>query len=348
MCLMFKSVKMKIFKYILFLLLILIIGFAIYIAIQPNSFEVNRNRTINAPAAVVYNNVVDFKNWKDWSPWIEADPTMEITPGEQTKGVGGSQSWTGKDGVGSMKTVEASPYKSIKQELQFDAYEPSTVTWTFEPISNGKTKVTWKMNSDKVPFIFKGFAAISGGFDKMIGPDFERGLEKLDSIVVESTKKFNITIEGTKEYGGGFYLYKTTNANNSNISSKMSQQFGDIMNFITQNNIQMAGMPLTVYNEMNTESGNIIMSNGIPVTEKIDFPEDSNISCGYIPKTKVLKTTLLGNYTNLPKAWQETMMHLSKNNLEASEVKPFEIYTNDPGQVPNPADWRTEIYVPIK
>ncbi|SFZ93922.1 effector-binding domain-containing protein [Flaviramulus basaltis] len=339
---------MKALKYILFLLLIAIIGLAIYIAIQPNSFEVKREHTINAPSAVVYNNVIDFKNWKDWLPWIEADPTMEVTLGEQTKGVGGSQSWTGKDGIGNMKTVEIDANKSIQQELQFDKYEPAKITWDFEPTTDGKTKVTWKMNNDKVPFIFKGFAAISGGFDKMIGPDFERGLEKLDSIVVESTKKFNITIEGVKEYGGGFYLYKTTNANSSNISSKMAKQYGAIMSYITQNNIQMAGMPLTVYNEMNTESGSVIMSNGIPVTEKIEFPADSNISCGYIPKTKVLKTTLLGNYTNLPEAWTETMGYLGKNNLEASDIKPFEIYTTDPAKVPNPADWRTEIYIPIK
>ena len=110
----------------------------------------------------------------------------------------------------------------------------------------------------------------------------------------------------------------------------------------------MAGMPLTVYNEMNSENGSIIMSNGIPVTEKIILPSGSEISCGYIPKTKSLKTTLLGNYTNLPKAWEETMAYLGKNSLEASDIKPFEIYTTDPGEVPNPANWRTEIYVPVK
>jgi effector-binding domain-containing protein len=344
----FKNQKMKALKYILFLLLIAIIGIAIYIAVQPNAFEVKRERIINAPSAVIYNNVIDFKNWKDWSAWLEADPTMEITYGEQTKGVGGYQSWIDKKGTGNMKTLATTPNVSIEHEMQFDDYEPSKINWSFEPTSNGKTKVTWKMNNDKAPFIFKGIAAFSGGFDNMIGPDFERGLEKLDSIVVESTKKFNITIEGIKEYGGGFYLYKTTNANNANISVKMAQQYGVLMSYIGQNNIQMAGMPLTVYNEMNNETGTIIMSNGIPVTEKIDLPANSDISCGYIPKTKVLKTVLLGNYTNLPQAWAETMMHLAKNVLETSDIKPFEIYTTDPRQVPNPADWRTEIYIPIK
>ena len=70
---------MKALKYISFLLLIVIIGMSIYIAIQPNEFEVSRTRTINTPAAVLYDNVIDFKNWEAWSSWAEADPDMKIT-----------------------------------------------------------------------------------------------------------------------------------------------------------------------------------------------------------------------------------------------------------------------------
>ena len=71
--------SMKIIKYLLFLLLILAIGFAIYIAVQPNEFDVQRSRTIEAPTAVVFNNVNDYKNWKAWSSWIEKNPETKIT-----------------------------------------------------------------------------------------------------------------------------------------------------------------------------------------------------------------------------------------------------------------------------
>ena len=54
----------------------------------------------------------------------------------------------------------------------------------------------------------------------------------------------------------------------------------------------MNGMPFTIYQEMNMEDGTVIMSNAIPVSQKIDITDDSGILCGYIPKTKVLKTTL--------------------------------------------------------
>ncbi|PTM10781.1 MAG: transcription activator effector-binding protein [Bacteroidetes bacterium] len=339
---------MKAFKFIVFLLLILIIGSCTYIAVQPNNYEVVRSRTIDAAPALIYDYVNDFRTWESWSSWIEKKPDTKITYPEQTKGVGGSYSWEDDDGVGNMKTIAATPYESIEQSMQFDNYEPSKVTWSFAPTTDGKTNVTWNMKGDKVPFGFKLYAVFSGGFDKMIGPDFERGLEKLDSLIVESTKKYEITINGITEYGGGFYLYKTTNAKDSNISQKMAEQYGSLMSYVTQNNIAIAGMPLTVYNEMNTENGTVIMSNGLPVNQKIEVSEDSDISCGYLPKTSVLKTTLTGNYTNLADAWDVALKYIADNNLVQSEEKPFEIYTNDPGEFPNPAHWITEIYIPLK
>lgn len=67
-----------------------------------------------------------------------------------------------------------------------------------------------------------------------------------------------------------------------------------------------------------------------------------------MPKTKALKTTLKGNYTNLPKAWEAAQKHVAENNIQQSDMFPFEIYQTDPDNVPNPANWVTEIYIPIK
>ncbi|MEP3837067.1 MAG: GyrI-like domain-containing protein [Algibacter sp.] len=339
---------MKAAKYILFLFLIAIIGLAIYIAVQPNSFEVSRTRTINAPAAVVYNNVIDFKNWEAWSSWAEADPDMTITLAEQTKGVNGSYSWEDKDGIGTLKTTQTVVNNSIHQQMQFADFPSSDISWHFEPNKNGTTDVTWKISGKDLPFGFKAFTTFMGGMEKQIAPHYERSLEKLDSIVQESMKVYTINIDDITEYGGGFYLYKTTSASSANISRIIGKQFGEIMTYMAQNNIVTTGMPFTIYNEMNSENGSVIMSNAIPVRDRVTVDDSSEVLCGYIPKTTVLKTTLKGNYTNLPEAWEATMEYLVAKNLEQSDLKPFEIYTNDPGNFPNPADWITEIYIPIK
>lgn len=339
---------MKSLKYLLFLLLILVIGFSIYVAMQPNSFQVTRTRTIKAPSAVIYNNVIDFKNWESWVAWVENEPSTVITLSEKTEGVGGSYSWEDKDGFGTIKTISTTLNTSIEQKLQFDDFHPSKVNWTFAQNEDNSTDVTWDISGENLPFIFKAFNVVMGGMEKQIGPDFERGLEKLDSIVVSSMKAYHIEINGVSEYGGGFYLYKTTNATSSNISQVMEKQYVGISMFMRQNNIAFAGMPFTIYHDMNMGNGTVIMSNAIPINEKIVITGNSDILCDYMPKLKVLKTVLKGNYTNLPEAWKTTMKFIDENNINQSDMNPFEIYTNDPVNVPNPADWITEIYVPIK
>ena len=339
---------MKAFKYILFLLLIAIIGLSIYVAVQPNSFEVTRERTIDAPAVVIYNNLIDYKNWEGWSPWLEKNPDTKITYSDTTRGVGGHYSWEDSDGIGSMKTISTTPNSSIEQELQFEDYEPSDINWTLTPTLEGKTKVTWQMKGDNIPFMFKAYSAFSGGFDQMMGPDFERGLEKLDSLIIADTKKYSITSNGITEYGGGFYLFKTSNATYQNMSEIMALQFGEISGFMTKNNIPFNGMPFTIYHDMNFVNNSVIMSNAIPVNEKIIVTGEENILCDYIPKLKALKVTLKGNYSNLKEAWQKGLFYIFDENLEQSDQDAFEIYTKDPGNFPNPADWITEIYIPIK
>ena len=338
---------MKAFKYILLLLLIFIIGFSIYVAVQPNEFSFNRSRTINAPASLLFQKVNDFKEWPSFSPWIEQEPDATITYGDKTSGENANFSWKGEIlGEGQMTTNTIEINKSITQLIEFTApYEAkSNVNWTFESTDEG-TKVTWAMDGNQ-DFVSKLFTTLMGSIESETGPDFERGLFKLDSLVTEDMARHDININGITEYGGGFYLYKTTNANSTNMSAKMGENFGAVMQFMGSKGIVPFGMPLTVYNDMGED--NVIMSNGIPVNERYTIPEGSDVSIGYIPKTKVLKTTLLGNYTNLSKAWEATMNHISENGLVQSDLKPFEIYTNDPGNFPNPADWRTEIYIPLK
>ncbi|MDY2588382.1 SRPBCC family protein [Winogradskyella aquimaris] len=337
---------MKAFKYILLLLLVLIIGFSIYIAVQPNSFEVTRSRNIEAPKEVLYDKIIDFETWEHWSSWVEADPAMTLNIPEKHRGVGGSYSWEDQDGMGTMTTVSANPYTSITQEMQFADYPKSDVSWLLVTKEDGSTEVTWKIAGQDLPFMFKLFSTLMGGMEKQIGPHYERSLEKLDSLVQVDMKHFEITVNGITEYGGGYYLYKTTNANSQNMSAKMGESFGKIMQFMGEHNIKQSGMPLTVYNDISSSS--VIMSNGIPVKEKIILPMDADVSLNYIPKIKVLKTTLKGNYTNLNKAWEKAMAYLAQNNLEQSSEHPFEIYTTDPGNYPNPADWITEIYIPIQ
>lgn len=337
---------MKFLKYLVFLVLTVIIALAVYVAVQPSSYDINRTRTINAPASVVYNQVIDYKTWPNWGSWFEKEPDMEITYGEQTEGVDASYTWVGKDGPGSMKTLEATPNKSITQELQFGDYEPSTVYWNFEPVEEG-TKVTWGMKSDNIPFMFKAFAAFSGGMDGMVGPDYERGLERLDSVSVASMKEYTITENGVTQHGGGFYLYNTTSCRIDELKSKMKEMMPKVGMFAARNNVSMSGAPFILYHSWDEKNGTTMFSCCVPTTDRV-VTTDSDILTGQLESFKAVKVTLKGDYENLSKAWEKAFEYIAKNNLEAAEEGPMiEAYLTNTMSVPNPANWITEIYIAV-
>ena len=50
----------------------------------------------------------------------------------------------------------------------------------------------------------------------------------------------------------------------------------------------------------------------------------------------------------MDKAYAAGMEYIANNNLQQHPTaKMFEVYMNDPGEVPNPADYITEVYIPI-
>src|SRR5690606_24034593 len=337
---------MKFFKYLLFLVLIIIIALSVYIAVQPGSYDITRTRVIAAPKALIYDQVIDYTTWPQWTTWAEKDPNAKIEFGEQSKGVGGSYSWVDKDGRGNMKTLEATPHVLIEQALQFEDYDPATVYWKFETVDSG-TQVTWGMKAEKMPFIFKGYATLYGGMDKMIGPDFESGLVRLDSLTVASMEKYNITVNGITEYGGGFYVYTSASTKIKDLSTKIEELMPKVGRYVAENNISTAGMPFTLYHSWDERNGTTLFSCAVPTTARV-ITESNDILSGQLEPFKALKVTLTGDYSNLEEAWEKAYLYIEENKLERAENAPMlEYYTTDPGDEPNPANWITELYIAL-
>ncbi|WP_304156217.1 SRPBCC family protein [Mesonia mobilis] len=346
---------MKIFKYLFFLILIVIIGGSIYVATIDGEYQAEETMVMNVPVAMVFNEVNEYKTWEDWGPWKEEDPKMIINYPENTSGEGASYSWKGdKEPMdGSMKTLKVNPNKSIDQEITFETpigNSTSDVYWKFEPIEN-KTKVTWGMKGEQSFFekLFMAFEEES--MSEMLHPMFESGLKNLNDVLTEKMKKYSINIDGVTEYGGTYYMYLTTASKNNPkaLSAKMEQLFPTVANFMSEMDIEMSGQPMTIYNQINEENNTVIFSCAIPTPTEMATPPTSDVLCDYNPKTTALKVTLKGDYSNLTEAWEKAESYLQKTDFEKNtEIAPFEIYVTDPGLEPNPANWETEIYIPIQ
>lgn len=346
---------MKIFKYLLFLILILLIGGAIYFGTKDGNFAVTETKVMNAPSELVYDQVKDFKNWKNWGPWMQVDPNIKLNYAEKTEGEGASYSWTSDHmevGNGSMETTKVIPMKEMEQKILFHTPlgdSKSDVFWRFEDTETpGQTKVSWGMKG-KQTFLEKVFMSFQDtDMETGISEMFQNGLTNLDSLVSKEMKKFSINVDGVTYHGGGYYMYVTTATRKNEIGEKMGAMLGQVSAYMEENKLAMSGMPFTIYNEIDELNGTMIFSACIPVKERVITPSGSPVLCGYMKPQTTLKTTLKGNYEHLEKAYATAMEYIATNKLVMPPAaKMFEIYSTDPGLVPNPADWITEIYIPI-
>jgi len=148
--------------------------------VMPKDFQMERAIVIDAPQTMVETQVANFENFQKWSPWSELDPEMD-TKIEGTDGqVGTVYSWSGNDdvGVGSMEITRREANR-VDMALNFkEPWESTADTYfTWQP-KDGGTEVVWGM-SGKNPVPFNLFM----NMDKMVGPDYEKGLAKLKDRV---------------------------------------------------------------------------------------------------------------------------------------------------------------------
>ncbi|WP_339632850.1 GyrI-like domain-containing protein [Bizionia echini] len=338
---------MKTIKYILFLLLIIIIGVSIYIAVQPNEYSVTRTRTITAPSQVIYKHAIDFNTWNTWFPWVEKNSETKMVATDSSSNMGQTYSWKTNDKKGSIKTVESIPYQSIEQTLILNDMAPSNVIWEFKQNSAKETEVSWTLAADNLSFYEKGLAILNGSYEKILGPDLERGLHELERVVLAAMDVYSIKIDGIAQHGGGFYIYTTTSSKISDLQTTINKVMPRVKSYAIKNNIAMAGAPYINYHKWDEVNNAVMFSFCIPTTTEVTTTQ-SDILTGQFEPFKAVKTTLKGNYTNLKEAWDKTNAYLKQYNLEASENGPMlEVYLTEPSQKPNPANWITEIYIAI-
>ncbi|MCU4181424.1 SRPBCC family protein [Bosea sp. BH3] len=144
---------------------------------KPDSFQVTRSTTINAPPERIYPLIADFRAWDAWSPWEKKDPAMKRSYGGAASGPGATYAWTGDKNVGegSMRIVEASAPGRLALKLDFlKPFEAhNDVVFALTPRGSATT-VTWIMTGP-TPFIGK-IMHVFMDMDRMVGGDFESGL----------------------------------------------------------------------------------------------------------------------------------------------------------------------------
>ena len=150
-----------------------------------NTYTVERSATIAAEPEQIYERIADFHQWMAWSPWEDLDPNQERTFSGAESGVGARYAWSGnrKAGRGRMEITEAQPPTQVRIALDFEKPFKSANTIDFFLTQEGPnaTRVRWTMIGPKT--LTTKVMGLFTSMDKMVGPDFEKGLARLKDVV---------------------------------------------------------------------------------------------------------------------------------------------------------------------
>jgi len=317
----------------------------------PGTVHIERSRNIQAPQPRVFGLVNNLKSYDNWMPWNRKDPNMiEISNGIDA-GTGASYSWKSKVkevGSGTLTITESIPDKKVVTALDFGEMGTSFGGWTLQPTDNG-TKITWFMDAKMTGpnFFYSIMGKYMGLFmDKMVGPDFEQGLDSLKSIA-ERTKdvKPPTIIMGTATTDDQTVLYVTDSASKpEEISQKLKQIYGaELATFIKEKRIHMAGAPMAWYYG---EQFPFTFAAGVPI-DKAPAKTEGRIRILKMAPCLAVVAHFWGPYTLDLQGFKAIRDWLAVNQKTAVG-QPYEVYVGDPGMERDPYKVQTDIYQPYK
>ncbi|MEQ8472965.1 MAG: SRPBCC family protein [Marinoscillum sp.] len=287
-------------------------------------FHVEKSILIEAPVAKVYECISNLHHWNQWSPWLVLEPDAKFTVAED----GDSYAWEGdRVGSGEMKILNRTENQSVDYDLHFLKPWKSQADIRFELEEvDGKTKVTWLMDS-KLPFFMFFMRKMMVAF---LGMDFDRGLNMLQDLAEDGKVHSSLEFIGETNYPGCQYVGLKTSCPISTIGETMSGDFEKMMGYMGDKTDLINSEPVTIYHKWELTKDRVEYTVAIPVSEvPTDLP--SGFFQGSIPETKIYKLRHKGPYKHLGNPWSAIMnLERAKVFKHKKGIHPFESYVNSP------------------
>jgi uncharacterized protein YndB with AHSA1/START domain len=158
----------------------------VYAATRPDTFRIERSVRIQAPPERIYALIDNLHQFNLWNPFLRKDPAAQGTYSGTPNGKGARYAWQSeKVGVGQMEIVDTAVPSSVTFNLDFlKPFEAHNMAEFMLKPEAGATEVTWAMHGP-TPFMSK-LVQVFFNMDKMVGKDFEDGLNNLKTLAEAS------------------------------------------------------------------------------------------------------------------------------------------------------------------
>ena len=133
-----------------------------------------------------------------------------------------------------------------------------------------------------------------------------------------------------------------TAARQQDMGPAMSELFPAILAFVLESPAEPAGPPFCRYLSMGGEEWEFEC--GMTVTEPV--AGEGRVEATELPGGDVVTTMHVGPYETLGQSWGALEGWMQENGRGPGGAA-WEVYWTDPGEVPDPAEWRTELVMPL-
>jgi len=333
---------MKTFKKIVIWILAVILVLVLIAYLLPRHYKVVRSVYIKSNPELIYDLTSNFVKWKLWEPWTKAiDSTVvyELTGKEGQ--VGTIWKWNGKIlGSGQMTSTGYIPGRLFAYDLEFNKGKYKSKGLITIEQSADSSKVSW---IDEGDLGFNPLARYFGlGMDKMMGPDFQKGMSKLKTVcearalwpkIEEKTMPAMVTLLIRDSAGPKTY------------EKVMGKAFGELSAYVKSNNLKCLGHPFAIYLKYDTITMNAVMDLGF-IVEKAEKGK-GRVRVENITARNVVMAYYFGPYDKTSGTYRILSQYIREAEKEITGG-PWEIYANDPMIVKDPAKFETDIMFPVK
>ncbi|RFS23335.1 hypothetical protein DVR12_09975 [Chitinophaga silvatica] len=333
---------MKVLKTLAWIIGIILFIIIVLILAAPSNLHVERSIEINAPATLVWDDIVKFEKYNKWNTWKQMDPTAEFTISGEDGTLGATNSWHGKKiGEGRLQHLELIPYQSIVQKLTFikPVAAESDVNFYLTEAA-GKTKVVWSFNThyDRPYNIMILF--MKGALEK----DFDQGLNNLKSMAEAEVKGpgtpngIDVTVK-EMDYPATTYAAIRKTVPISRITDYYRENMETLRKRAQESKLQ-PGVPCSLFFSWDMKLQQTDMASAIPV------PEGTRAAGGFeiinLPTSKAAYADFYGPYSKIADA-HVAVRNFIKDRNRTIVPPAIEMYVTDPETEKDSSKWLTKV-----
>ena len=254
------------------------------------------------------------------------------------------QKWNTED-FDSVVVVRTRPFEELTHHL-FVNDSSFAINWKIKRFDDSLTQVTALAKDLNNPLIQN----LSVPFQKndFVSRSIKTTQDQMNGLYMHE-KAYKVQLSGDEivSIPSQFCAYITLESKIYEKGNTMISNIGLIMNYIKSNNIPLTGDPFLQLSSWNTEDETIVYDFCFPIKKLDSMPETETINFKHTEEFKGLKAIFNGNYRLTDRAWYELIDHAESLGLDY-EMRPYEVYRNDPHSGGNDLEWVSEVYLPVK